>query len=363
MPQDYRIELDGEQLDAAISLEAGAIILESRGGTGANARNSQYSAAFETILARSLVPTGNLQRVILASRDAVQSFPDVQSRILAERAELLALGNAGAASVIRARMRDFGKPPGKHAGNSTKRLRFEFEHGKLVQQLKLRRVAKAPERLSSSDQRRVKAADIHAAVLKLAQGGDAPNFAESRDYDLVTPGGLRFPPKKVFGLALEQALGIEAFPSHFSAGWSQPSFMLLQSAGYEIVKKGMPVAGELPEDEASARLPSADDDRRWVEGDPKRVSHIRRERAHGLARDKKAAVLVATGRLACEECGFEPAVTHGAAFLDAGLEVHHKIPLSDLPPGSATAISDLALLCATCHRIEHRKIKLAKTGG
>lgn len=362
MSQDYRIELNGQQLDAAISVEPGAIILESRGGTGAYARNSQYSTALETILARSLGPFSNLQRVLLASRDAVRSFPDATSRVLAEGPELIALGPAAAASAIRTRMRDFGKPAGNHVGNSTKRLRFEFGPGKLVQQLKLQRAAKAPERLANRDQRKVAPGDIHAAVLALAQGGDAPNFADSRDYDLVTPGGLRFPPKKVFGLAIERALGIEAFPTHFSAGWSQPSFELLQAAGYLIVPKGQPVAGDVTAAPGSPTPPSEDDDRRWVEGHPKRVTHLLRERAPGLARDKKAAILAATGKLACEECGFEPAAKHGPAFLDAGLDVHHKVPLADLAPGMETALADLALLCATCHRIEHRRIAFSKAG-
>lgn len=358
--QVFHIELDGQQLDAAIRLEPGAIILESRGGTGAYARNSQYSMALETILTRSLGTFSNLERVLLVSRDAIRSFPDDASRVIAEGPELVALGPVAAASAIRTRMRDFGKSSGNHVGNSTKRLRFEFGPGELVQQLKLHRVIEAPGRLATSDQRKVTPADIHAAVLTLAQGGDAPNFADSRDYDLVTLGGLRFPPKKVFGLALERALGIEAFPAHFSAGWSQPSFELLQSAGYVIVPKGEPVAGDNAVLSSCPPLPSEDEDRRWVEGHPKRVAHLRRERAPGLARDKKAAVLAARGKLACEECGFEPAAKHGPAFLDAGLDVHHKVPLADLPPGTETALGDLALLCATCHRIEHRKIAFAK---
>lgn len=358
MPEYFRIESNGQQLDAAICVELRAVILESRGGTGAYARNSQYSAALEAILARSLGPSPNLERVLLASRDAVHSFPDAASRVLAEGPELVTLGPKAAASAIRTRMRDFGKPPGKHTGNSTKRLRFEFGPGEFIQRLKLHRAVEASERLANSDQHKVTHADIHAAVLTLAQRGDAPNY--SREYDLVTPGGLRFPPKKVFGLALERALGFEAFPTHFSAGWSQPSFELLQAAGYTIVPKGELVAGENATASGSSPLPSEDDDRRWTEGHPKRVVHLRRERAPGLARDKKMAVLASTGKLACEECGFEPAVKYGPAFLDAGLEVHHKVPLADLPSGAETALADLALLCATCHRVEHRKIAFAK---
>lgn len=362
MPKDYLIELDGQRLDAAMSLETDALILESRGGTGEYARNSQYSLALETILSRSLGPTPVLERVILASRDAVQSHPDIAGRVLAERAELVALGPAAAASVLRTRMRDFGKPPGNRVGNSTKRLRLEFGSADLTKRLGLRRVADKPTRIANSVQRRVTHADIHAAVLTLAQGGDAPNFSDSRDYDLVTPGGLRFAPKKVFGLALERALGIEAFPAHFSAGWSEPSFELLQAAGYAIVPKGEPVAGDEGSKGELPDLPSEDDDRRWVEGHPKRVAHLRRERAPGLAREKKTSVLAAAGKLACEKCGFEPAVSYGPAYLDAGLDVHHKIPLAHLAAGTKTALSDVALLCATCHRIEHRKIALAKAG-
>lgn len=361
MAQDYRIEFNGERLDAVIKLELGAIILESRGGSGAYARNSQYSAALETILARSLGPFSNLERILLASRDAVRSFPDAANRVLAERPELVALGPAAAASAVRTRMRDFGKPTGKHGGNSTKRLRFEFGPGKLVQQLKLYRTFETPKRLANNEQRQVTPADIHAAVLLLAQGADAPNFAASRDYDLVTPGGLRFPPKKVFGLALERALGIEAFPAHFSAGWSQPSFELLQAAGYVIVPKNEPVAGDEAEVPKRAAIAGADDDRRWVEGHPKRVHHLRRERAPGLARDKKMSMLAVTSKLACENCGFEPAKVHGPEFFDAGLDVHHKVPLADLAHGTTTSLADVALLCATCHRIEHRKIALART--
>lgn len=360
MSKVYRIELDGQQLDAEIRLEPGAIVLESRGGTGAYARNPQYSAALETILDRSLGPSSNLERVVLVSRDAIKSFPDIANRLLAEGPELVALGPRAAASAIRTRMRTFGKPPGNNIGNSQKRLRFEYGPGKLVQQLKLHPVAGRPKRLANRDQRRVTAADIHAAVLTLAQGGDAPNFDGSRDYDLVTLGGLRFPPKKVFGLALERALGIEAYPAHFSAGWSQPSFELLQAAGYAIVPKGEPVAGDQAVEPGVSPLPSEDDDRRWIEGHPKRVAHLRRERAPGLARDKKAALLATAGKLSCEECGFEPVAKYGPAFLDAGLDVHHRIPLAELPAGTETSLADLALLCATCHRIEHRKMALAK---
>ncbi|MCA1337478.1 HNH endonuclease [Pseudooceanicola marinus] len=41
--------------------------------------------------------------------------------------------------------------------------------------------------------------------------------------------------------------------------------------------------------------------------------------------------------------------------LGAGyIEAHHKIPVSSLDEASCTHISDLAALCANCHRIIHK---------
>ena len=36
------------------------------------------------------------------------------------------------------------------------------------------------------------------------------------------------------------------------------------------------------------------------------------------------------------------------------LEAHHRIPLCDLEPGTKTKLSDLAMVCANCHRMLHR---------
>ena len=65
-----------------------------------------------------------------------------------------------------------------------------------------------------------------------------PQFAPSRDYDLVTPEGDRLAPKKVFGRALELAGVVSnAMPGNFSAGWGQTSFELLEAAGFSVIPK------------------------------------------------------------------------------------------------------------------------------
>ncbi len=343
---------DGTALDARVDLDDGMLIVHSRSGGGATARNIDFKPTVVAILER--LGSAGIQASIYLDSRPVQPQP-LASRLLAAPGQLRGTGEEKFAALIK-------RMNAKRASNGAwSRIMFTSPGASAAT---LRNVlgAVAPqgvERLSTAQQRRVRPEHIHAAILQLAAGGDAPNFADSRDYDLVTTGGLRFPPKKVFGLALEAALGIEAFPGHFSAGWSQPSFELLQAAGYQIVEKDMPVPGEGPPKPGAPQVPAADDDRRWAEGDPKRVAHVRRERAPGLAREKKSAVLAATGKLACEDCQFEPAAVHGPAFFDAGLDVHHTNPLAQVPPGHKTTLSELRLLCATCHRIEHRRIALA----
>lgn len=81
--------------------------------------------------------------------------------------------------------------------------------------------------------------------------------------------------------------------------------------------------------------------------------HKRRERSPALARKKKAHVLKQLGALQCEVCGFNFAARYG----DLGVgfaECHHRAPLSTLAKQSRTRLSDLAVVCANCHRMLHR---------
>lgn len=81
--------------------------------------------------------------------------------------------------------------------------------------------------------------------------------------------------------------------------------------------------------------------------------HKRYERDPKLVSEKRKAA-AATGDLACEVCGFD----FGAAYGDLGrgyIEVHHTKPVHTLLAGTKTKLDDLALLCANCHRMAHRK--------
>ncbi|MDO6522910.1 HNH endonuclease [Shimia thalassica] len=37
------------------------------------------------------------------------------------------------------------------------------------------------------------------------------------------------------------------------------------------------------------------------------------------------------------------------------MECHHTVPVSEMKPGDKTKLSDLALVCANCHRMIHAK--------
>ncbi|MFF2776450.1 HNH endonuclease [Streptomyces sp. NPDC058052] len=95
-----------------------------------------------------------------------------------------------------------------------------------------------------------------------------------------------------------------------------------------------------------------DDDDSAPEGRLLMRRHRARERNKGLRKKKIASVLQRGGRLACEACGFDFEAVYG----DRGagyIECHHILPLHVAGEG-LTKLSDLALICANCHRMIHR---------
>lgn len=81
--------------------------------------------------------------------------------------------------------------------------------------------------------------------------------------------------------------------------------------------------------------------------------HLKRERNAALINAKKAAVLRATSKLACEACGFDFAKTYGEVG-NGFCEVHHTKPLGLRSGSETTSMQDLAVLCSNCHSIIHR---------
>ena len=80
--------------------------------------------------------------------------------------------------------------------------------------------------------------------------------------------------------------------------------------------------------------------------------HVRRERNQRIVARRKAKSLRESGRLTCEVCEFDFAAAFGLLG-DGFIECHHRVALS-LGPERQTRPSDLALVCANCHRMLHR---------
>src|SRR5690606_6309022 len=93
----------------------------------------------------------------------------------------------------------------------------------------------------------------------------------------------------------------------------------------------------------------------FSEGRRKLHLHFRRERDSRLVTQAKSQFTKLHGRLYCEVCGFDFKQTYGELG-DQFIEAHHRQPLSELPDeGGEAQIHDLAMVCANCHRMLHRR--------
>ena len=78
--------------------------------------------------------------------------------------------------------------------------------------------------------------------------------------------------------------------------------------------------------------------------------HKIRERDSLLVKKAKDRFVKQNGSLFCEACGYDFMPIYGFSYAEA----HHKKPLNKLKAGEKTKESDLAILCANCHRAVHR---------
>jgi hypothetical protein len=204
-------------------------------------------------------------------------------------------------------------------------------------------------RLPAEELRKVTAEHIFNAVQRLCTGFKDHQFDESTHYDLIAE--MRLDPKAAFGVAATEALGFEVLPGHFSGGIGTPCFRALEDAGYLIVPKGQAVADEV--------LVLPPEEREWIEGQPKLIAHLKKERAPGVAKAKKARFLREHGKLYCERCDLDPIAQYGEHG-DACIEVHHEATtVADMGEGHKTRLEDVRCFCANCHRVEHRRLRHA----
>lgn len=104
-------------------------------------------------------------------------------------------------------------------------------------------------------------------------------------------------------------------------------------------------------------LPDLDLGESALEGNPRLVAHLQRERSSAIIKAKKKSVKNLTGKLCCEACGFDFKEKYGE-YGDDFCEVHHLLPLSKSDGVVKTRLEDLAIICSNCHRIIHRTIPM-----
>ncbi|MBN9122843.1 MAG: HNH endonuclease [Planctomycetes bacterium] len=107
----------------------------------------------------------------------------------------------------------------------------------------------------------------------------------------------------------------------------------------------------------SAPAAGSADDPGFPEGRQVMRLHLRKERNRKAVRRKKQRVLATTGRLCCEVCTFDFRATYGDLG-DGFAECHHRVPLAELTEEYRIRLSELAIVCANCHRMLHRRRNL-----
>jgi len=125
----------------------------------------------------------------------------------------------------------------------------------------------------------------------------------------------------------------------------------------DVARLAAQIRSEIAEDtvQLAAELQFEDEDTPYPEGRILTAIHKRRERNQKL-RVQLLRLHTKQGTLHCEMCLWGKDF-HLPEYLAAALEAHHLVPLCS-KQAQDTRLSDLALLCANCHRLIHRAIAL-----
>ncbi len=356
------LDAGSNPLKAAIEIRQGALSLLSAGGSkDGSPRNPDYDRALPLIIAR-------LRRAKLVvcsewvARTRTASLP-AESRTISRAIDRGLAANQVSAA-WKARMRAIGRAPrATGPGNAQKRIEIALTSNASVEAIMAALMATPLEERSSRSQllpagqlALVRPEHIWQAVQDLRFTEDRFGFGESVDYDIVLEDNTRLPPKAVFGRALFLALGIEVRPEHFSSGVNSHCFRALEASGFTIANK----AGKVTRATRNNGQTTSPDDE-WREGGRKLQKHLERERQPAL-RAAKLAQFKEThgGRLFCERCGEDPSTKYSSHLAEACIEVHHcRVQVKDMRAGHLTKLDDLLCLCANCHRVEHRRLRLA----
>jgi 5-methylcytosine-specific restriction endonuclease McrA len=121
----------------------------------------------------------------------------------------------------------------------------------------------------------------------------------------------------------------------------------------------MPVSRPMAE-KLLADVPFTDEDISCVENEKRMAYHFRTERSRSskLPKAKRAAIMAVNGRFICEgeNCPVDWYEVFPAHVAEGIFEVHHRVPLHHLDKAVMNTVDDLQMLCASCHRAEHRRL-------
>lgn len=349
----------GTPLDAHFEVNGKTIRFLSRGGSKAQvATNIDYGVGLRLILTRLQAAGISIEGAWVDS-SRVQGIPLHLRQVLSPKEldtpidQLFTKVSASMKTIGQA-----GNMAGKTSGNGTRKLRIDLviempepQIAGLLGGALVKKDVRSLDRLPATDLEKITAEHVWRAVQALLAGSVAHGFGPSTDFDLLADNGIRLPPKAVFGIAASDALGFKVLPRHFTAGIGSPCFRLLKASGYPVVRKG--------EADPTVAAPPSPEDQAWSEGQSKLVSHLKKERWTGLSAAKKAAFKAKHGRLYCERCDLDPIKVYGAEAGESCIEVHHSaIQVKDMAEDHKTTLADLQCLCANCHRVVHRLMKI-----
>ena len=145
---------------------------------------------------------------------------------------------------------------------------------------------------------------------------------------------VQVPVHVLLGYDANGGASVAELEAHFSPATAEPA------ATTDVLNEASQEAEPLPSMQAE-------------EGALSLEEHLVRERNAALAAAKRADVLRTTGRLVCETCSFDFAVSYGEIG-NGFCEVHHTKPLGLRSGSETTSLQDLAILCSNCHSIIHR---------
>ncbi len=317
----------GRCLDAKIDLERNDLVLHSRsGGKTDNPRNPEYSAALRMILQRAYDSGLKIESAFVDSAK-VQSLAINDRLILTLQEDCLP--PAEKFKIMSSRIRSIGRSPGsKSQGNAQKRIKIRFCGNLGIHEIQTK-LGLILEKSAGTD------GALTAAVMEgvwdaIQKSAVDPKYSCDPSNETAP---IKIPLRDISNAVSEISRSV----THDSLEVE----IFLMEAGHQI------------------HLNKNHEKEIWIEGGTAQNTHTSKERSPTLARAKKLHFIGTHGKLFCESCKIDPIEKYGPHG-DACIEVHHnKIMVSEMMPGHITRLSDLQCLCANCHRILHRKLKIA----